>query len=109
MGIRMPCKLQLLLLTRGLLRVPSPVDPGALVEIVFLTPTGPVVGMAELLTRCSVTLRCSQPFQFIARADEGWRRLRMAIRFLLDKSGQAVPDRTTRKSGERGMVVPLPC
>jgi hypothetical protein len=78
-GRRSTGKLQMVSVTGGLLRLPEPLCPGALVEMMFLTPAGPVLGMAELLSPCSATLRCLQPFRFIMMDDGDFHRLRTAL------------------------------
>lgn len=72
-------KLQIVSVTGGLLRMPKPLCPGALVEIMFLTQFGPVLGMAELLSPCSATLRCLQPFRFII-LDDAFTDLKLRLR-----------------------------
>ena len=83
-GSRITGQLQAISLTGGLLGLRKPLTVGALVEIMFLTPAGPVLGMAELLSPCLATVRCLQPFRFIALDDGDHRRLRMAIASSLD-------------------------
>jgi hypothetical protein len=78
-GTRTTGKLQTISVTGGLLRLPQPRCPGSLVEIMFLTPSGPVQGMAELLSPCSATLRCLQPFRFIMMDDVDFHRLRILL------------------------------
>jgi hypothetical protein len=78
-GSRITGKLQTVSVTGGLLRLPKPRCPGALVEIMFLTQSGPVQGMAELLSPCSATLRCLQPFRFIMMDDGDFHRLRTVL------------------------------
>ncbi len=46
---------------------------------------GPVLGLAELLSPVSATLRCLQPFKFIMIEDDDYRRLNSLI---LDFSGR---------------------
>jgi len=78
-GRRATGKLQIVSITGGLLRLAKPISPGALVEIMFLTQSGPVLALAELLTPCSATLRCLQPFRFIMMNDGDFRHLKMAL------------------------------
>jgi len=59
--------------------MPKPLCPGALVEIMFLTQFGPVLGMAELLSPCSATLRCLQAFRFIILDDGDFHRLKVVL------------------------------
>jgi hypothetical protein len=72
-------KLRTISLTGGLLRLSKTHVPGTLVEVVFISRTGPVVGIAELLNPVSLTLRCQQPFKFIMIDDENYRRLNSLI------------------------------
>jgi len=72
-------KLQTISITGGLLRVLKPLSPGAVVEVMFLTDAGPVLGIAELLGPCSAVRIGLQPFRFIAMDDTDLRTLRIAI------------------------------
>lgn len=51
-GQRPSARLQTISVTGGLLRVLKPPSPGAVVEVMFCTCAGPVLGMAELLSPC---------------------------------------------------------
>ena len=62
-GRSVASKLQVVSVTGGLLSVPKPVNQGALVKLMFVTQTGPVLGSAEMLTPISYT---QQPFRFVA-------------------------------------------
>lgn len=62
-------------LTGGLLRVSKPLIPGTLAEVTFVGLSGSVLGLAELMTPVSVTLKCLQPFKFILIDDDDYRRL----------------------------------
>jgi hypothetical protein len=72
-------KLRTISLTGGLLRLQQAYLPGTLVEVVFDSPNGPVLGIAELLTPVSETLKCLQPFKFIMIEDDDYRRLSLLI------------------------------
>jgi hypothetical protein len=72
-------RLQTISVTGGLLRVLKPLSPGAIVEVMFWTHAGPVLGMAELLSPCSAARIGLQPFRFIALDDADLRTLRIAI------------------------------
>jgi hypothetical protein len=72
-------RLQTVSVTGGLLRVLKPLSPGAVVEVMFSTHAGPVLGMAELLSPCSAARIGLQPFRFIALDDADLRTLRIAI------------------------------
>ena len=78
-GRHCPGKLRTISLTGGLLRLSKPQVPGTLVEVMFLTAKGPVVGVAELLGPVSATLKCMQAFKFIMMEDDDHRRLRGLI------------------------------
>ena len=72
-------RLQIISVTGGLLRVLKPFSPGAVVELMFSTHTGPVLAMAELLNPCSSTPMGLQPFRFIAIENAELRKLHAAI------------------------------
>ncbi len=78
-GQRFSAKLQTVSVTGGLLQVLKPLSPGAVVEVMFLTHTGPVLGMAELLNPRSDARIGLQPFRFITLDDIDLQRLRTAI------------------------------
>jgi len=68
-------RLRRISLTGGLLRMSQPLVPGSLVEVTFISPRGPVLGLAELLSPASATLKCLQPFKFVMIDDDNYRRL----------------------------------
>ncbi|MFZ0822481.1 MAG: hypothetical protein ABSC07_09060 [Terriglobales bacterium] len=72
-------RLQTVSITGGLLQVLKPLSPGAVVEVMFWTHAGPVLGIAELLGPCSAVRIGLQPFRFIAMDDTDLRTLRTAI------------------------------
>jgi hypothetical protein len=78
-GQHRSAKLQTVSMTGGLLRVLKPFSPGAIVEVMFWTHAGPVLGIAELLGPCSAVRIGLQPFRFIAMPDADLRTLRIAI------------------------------
>jgi hypothetical protein len=78
-GQRPSARLQTISITGGLLRVLKPLSPGAVVEVMFWTYAGPVLGIAELLSPCSAVPMGLQPFRFIAMDDTDLRTLRIAI------------------------------
>ncbi len=79
-------KLETVSLTGGLLSVSSTLDQGSRIKLMFLTRTGPVLGLAEMLSPVSDT---RQPFRFVA-LDEGNRhRLRTVIQSSLFSSEEA--------------------
>jgi len=75
-GQSVSSKLQVVSVTGGLLSVPRPVSRGALVKVMFVTESGPVLGSAEMLPPISYT---QQPFRFIALPRETQNRLHVAI------------------------------
>jgi len=72
-------RLRRISLTGGLLRMSQPLVPGSLVEVTFISSRGPVLGLAELLSPASATLKCLQPFKFIMIDDDNYRRLNSLI------------------------------
>jgi hypothetical protein len=78
-GRHRPGRLRRISLTGGLLRVPQPLVPGTLVEVTFISSKGPVLGLAELLSPASATLKCLQPFKFIMIDEDNYRRLARLI------------------------------
>lgn len=83
-GQRSTAKLQIVSITGGLLRVLKPFNPGAIVEVFFPTATGPVLGMAQMLTPCPSAPIGLQPFRFVAIDKSDLRKLRAAISLCLD-------------------------
>lgn len=63
-------------LTGGLLSVSSTLDRGSRINLLFVTPEGPVIGAAEMLTAVSGN---QQPFRFVALEEGAQRRLRSVI------------------------------
>ena len=74
-----PARLMAISLTGGLLQLNKPVVPGALIELVFMSQGGPVLGLAELLSPASATMRCLQPFKFIMIDDGNQEKLTQLI------------------------------
>jgi len=75
-GHRVPGKLRCVSLTGGLIVPASLLPPGSMVNVIFVTPKGPVTGTAEMLRPVSWT---EQPFRFAALPDSGQHRLRAVI------------------------------
>jgi hypothetical protein len=75
-GRRMAGELHVISLGGGLLLLPEPVDKGSVVEVIFETHKGPVLGTAEMLTPVS---SMQQPFRFLALAEVGRRALQSAF------------------------------
>jgi len=61
--------------TGGLLQLSRPQLAGTLVEVTFMSRSGPIHGLTELLNPVSATLKCLQPFKFIMFEDAEYRRL----------------------------------
>ena len=79
-------ELQIVSLSGGLLGIRTPLHQGATVKLMFLTPTGPVLGAAEML---SPLTHCQQPFPFTGIGSEDLRRLQTTIQtFLYPKSDE---------------------
>jgi hypothetical protein len=86
-GQRAKAKLQSVSVTGGLLRLAKKMGQGDFVEIAFQTQTGPVRGMAEMLTPMRTTTDGAlQPFRFIALGDDEHRALRMLVDSTIDRS-----------------------
>jgi hypothetical protein len=71
-GTCTPGELELFSLTGGLLSLPKPLDRGSRVKLMFLTATGPVLGVAEMLRPVSWK---EQPFRFVVLHENDHRRL----------------------------------
>ena len=86
-GRRTKAKLQTISTTGGLLQMPASLGQGDFVEVAFQTQSGPVHGMAELL---SPTRKASggvlQPFRFVALEDDDHRRLRTSLDHVADRN-----------------------
>ncbi len=78
-GQRPSARIQTISVTGGLLRVLKPLSTGAVVEMMFSTNAGPVLGMAELLSPYSAARIGLQPFRFTALDEADRRTLRIAI------------------------------
>jgi hypothetical protein len=59
-----------------MLCVPRPVQPDSHVRLMFVTPTGPVLGTAEMLRPVSLS---QQPFRFVALEYDDRCRLQQSI------------------------------
>jgi hypothetical protein len=82
-GQRASGKLQVLSVNGGLLTLPSPIDRGSQVKLMFLTRTGPVLGAAEMLSPLTST---QQPFRFVSLPVDDRRRLGAAIQSTLNQN-----------------------
>ena len=59
-----------------MLCLPGPVQTDSHVKLMFVTPTGPVLGTAEMLKPVSVS---QQPFRFVALEQDDRHRLQVSI------------------------------
>jgi hypothetical protein len=78
-GQRSSARLQTISAKGGLLRVLKPLNPGAVVELMFSTHAGPILAMAELLSPRSVSPIGLQPFRFVTIERSELRTLRAAM------------------------------
>ena len=86
-GRRTKAKLQSISVTGGLLQLLHPLGSGSFVELAFQTQSGPVHGMAELLTPMRKTAAgVLQPFRFVAFEDDDHRRLRTSVDHVSERS-----------------------
>jgi hypothetical protein len=86
-GRRTKAKLQTISATGGLLQLSAALGNGAFVELAFQTQSGPVHGMAEVLSPLrKTTAGVLQPFRFIALEDDDHRRLRTSLDQVVDRS-----------------------
>ena len=80
-------ELQTISVTGGLLRMPRSLGNSSFVEVAFPTHSGPVRGMAELLTPMwTATDGVLQPFRFVALEDDHHRRLRTSLDHVMDRN-----------------------
>jgi hypothetical protein len=75
-GRRTQGQLEVISLTGGILSLSKPLVRDSRVKLMFLTPTGPVLGTAEMLQPVSWS---QQPFRFVALKQDDQRRLRESI------------------------------
>ncbi|MBZ5651093.1 MAG: hypothetical protein LAO18_11480 [Acidobacteriia bacterium] len=75
-GHRTQAQLEVISLTGGMLSMPKPLDRESRVKLMFVTPTGPVLGTAEMLKPVSWT---QQPFRFVGLEGDDQRRLQESI------------------------------
>jgi hypothetical protein len=86
-GRRTKAKLQTISTTGGLLQLPRSLGNGSFVELAFQTQSGPVHGMAEILTPARKTTEgVLQPFRFVALEDDDNRRLRTTLDNVADRN-----------------------
>jgi hypothetical protein len=84
-GGRVPGTLQLISVTGGLLGLSRPVRPDSEVRVMFIGPTGSVLGVARMLTPVAWNL---QPFRFVTLRDDDRSKLKAAIQSCLEKAAQ---------------------
>jgi len=84
-------RLDTISLTGGLCSLDRPLDRGARVKMMFVTPLGAVLGTAEMLKPVSWEM---QPFRFTSLAEKDQRRLGQAILTSLETEGTVQPSRT---------------
>jgi hypothetical protein len=80
-GRRARGELETISLTGGLLSMSTMLDRGSRVKLMFLTHTGSVFGLAEMLSPISSS---RQPFRFVAIEGGDQRRLRATVRSSCD-------------------------
>ena len=80
-GRRLRGKLQVVSVTGGLLCLPSLVDQGFRVKLMFLADAGTILGTAEMLPSISRSL---QPFRFVTIDQDHEHRLRHIIQSSID-------------------------
>jgi hypothetical protein len=86
-GRRTKAKLQTISSTGGLLQLPRSLGKGSFVELAFQTQSGPVHGMAEILTPARKTTEgVLQPFRFVALEDDDNRRLKTSLDNVADRN-----------------------
>ena len=86
-GRRAKAKLQTISVTGGLLRLAQSLAQGDFVEVAFQTQSGPVHGMAEVLSPMrSLQDSVLQPFRFVALEDDDHRRLRTSLDHVAERS-----------------------
>ena len=86
-GRRTKAKLQTISTTGGLLQLQHSLGSGSFVELAFQTQSGPVRGMAEILSPLRKTAEgVLQPFRFVAFEDDDHRRLRTSVDHVADRN-----------------------
>jgi hypothetical protein len=95
-GRRAKAKLQSISATGGLLQMPRSLGNGAFVELAFQTQSGPVHGMAEILSPIRKTTGgVLQPFRFVALDDVDHRRLRTSLDHFAERNWLATSSKTS--------------
>ena len=75
-GHRTQAQLEVISLTGGMLSLPKPAVREARVKLMFVTPTGPVLGTAEMLNPVSWN---QQPFRFVGLEGDDHKRPQESI------------------------------
>lgn len=75
-GRRTSSELQVISHAGGLLSLPTPLDEGSIVNLIFETERGPVLGTAEMLFPVTST---QQPFRFVALPESDRNTLQAAF------------------------------
>ncbi len=75
-GHRTQGQLETISITGGMLSLPKPLARQSRVKLMFVTPTGPVLGTAEMLRPVSWS---QQPFRFVGLDKDDQRRLQESI------------------------------
>jgi len=75
-GHRTQGQLEVISVTGGMLSLAKPVERQSRVKLMFVTPTGPVLGTAEMLKPVSWG---QQPFRFVGLEKDDHRRLQESI------------------------------
>jgi hypothetical protein len=85
-GRRTRANLKTISATGGLLRLNQSLSQGDFVEVAFQTQSGPVHGMAEILSPTHQGKKCVlQAFRFVALEDEDNHRLRTSLTHVVDR------------------------
>jgi hypothetical protein len=85
-GRRTRAKLQSVSVTGGLLHLAQSLAQGDFAEVAFQTQSGPVRGMAEILSPTrKTTTGVLQAFRFVALEDDDHRRLRTSLDHVADR------------------------
>jgi len=75
-GHRTQAQLEVISLTCGMLCLPKPLQTDTQVKLMFVTPTGPVLGTAEMLRPIALG---KQPFKFVSLEQDDQHRLQVSI------------------------------
>jgi hypothetical protein len=85
-GERVAGRLQVVSISGGLLGLSRPLKPDSVVTLIFVAPTGSVLGVAKMLSPVSWGL---QPFRFVTLRDDDHSKLQAAIQSSLAQSARA--------------------